>query len=158
MERWLISCLPANSRRKNWTSTSRWIDLSARFAYSLVQNGRWVRKQDPDGATCHSRQFSVGATGKSYWNLGAYHNTRRHRSGQVFKLLEEDISGFQIGDDQKIHVSCDRRLDLLDTRCIARNGTIECERTIDYGSGNLPAIDHLAKGGGIARRWYGSAN
>src|ERR1035441_280522 len=39
MERWLISCLPANSRRKNWTSTSRWIDLSARFAYSLVQNG-----------------------------------------------------------------------------------------------------------------------
>jgi hypothetical protein len=116
-----------------------------------TQVGRRLREQDAQGATRGSSQFSVGTAGENYRDFSSHHNSRRYCSGQVLKLLKENISGFQIGDQQKIRVSRDRRFDHLDPSGVARNGIIEGEWAIDDGASNLSAINHFAESGGIKR-------
>ena len=55
-------------------------------------------EQNAEGATCHARQFAVSATGENDRNPGSHHDSRGQRASQLLKLLEEYISGFQIGD------------------------------------------------------------
>jgi len=122
------------------------------------QVGCWLRKQNTEGATCHSSQLPIGATGENYWDLSSHHNSCCQRSGQVLKFLKEDISCLQIRDHQEIGVTRDLRFYLLDPCGITRNGIVKGEWTIDDGSGNLTAIGHFAKGGGVKRRWNGRIN
>jgi hypothetical protein len=66
----------------------------------LGHNRRRLREQNAEGATCHSSQFPVGAAGENDRNLGADHNSGCQCSGQILKFLKEDISSFQIGNQQ----------------------------------------------------------
>jgi hypothetical protein len=116
-------------------------EFSAHETARLPQIGRRLSEQGAKGATGHASQFSVGATGEYDRDLGSNHNSGSQCSGQVLKLLKEDVSGFKIRNHQKIRISCDRGLDLLDPRSLARYGIIECERTVDDGSGIRPCME-----------------
>ena len=66
-------------------------------------------------------------------------------------MLGEHIAGFEVRHDQDLSLSCDRRFDALDARGFGANGIVKGERPIHFTAGDLSAIGHFAKCGGIDR-------
>ncbi len=85
----------------------------------LSQFRRWLRDQNTKSTACHPGQFPVRTAGQNHWDFGSDHNACCQRSSKVLKFLEKDISGLEIGNHQKIDVSRDRRIDVLDASGIA---------------------------------------
>ena len=68
------------------------------------------------------------------------------------QILREHVAGFEVGHDQYLRLSCDRRLDALDARRLGTDGVVKGEGAIELAAGDLSAICHLAERGRVDRR------
>ena len=71
---------------------------------------------------------------------------------QEDEILGEHIAGLEIGHDQDLGASGDRRMDPFDLRCIHVDGVVECQRPVEDAAGDLPAVGHLAQRGRVDGR------
>ena len=93
----------------------------------------------------------VGAAGENDRHARAEHDAGGVRPGEKRQALGEHVAGFEIGHDQHVGASGDRRIDLLDLRGLEADRVVERERAVQHGARDLPAVRHLAQRGRLQR-------
>ena len=101
------------------------------------------------GAAGEAGFSGVGTAGEDDGNAGAEDDAGQLRATEIFKLLGEHVATFEIGNDEDIGLSSDGRVELLDAGGLFANRGIEGERPVEDAAGDLSAVGHLAKRGGL---------
>jgi hypothetical protein len=68
------------------------------------------------------------------------------------QVLGKHVPGFEIGHHEDLGTPCDLGFDALDLCRLGIDGIVAGERPIEDAAGDLPALGHLAKRGGIDGR------
>jgi hypothetical protein len=65
------------------------------------------------------------------------------------EVLGEHVARLEIGHYENLRAPSDRRFDAFDLRRLRADGVIERKRSVEYAAGDLSALGHLAKCGGL---------
>ena len=108
--------------------------------------------QHGNGARGDARALGIGAARQDDRHARAQHYAGRVGARQEGELLGKHIAGFEIGHDENIGLP----RHLGDDPFLRGGGradrVVEGERPVDQAAGDLAAVRHLAKRGGIERR------
>ena len=100
----------------------------------------------------HARPDVVGPRGQDDRHARAEHDAGGIGVGEERQVLGQHVAGFEVGHDQDLRLSGDRRIDALDARGFGADRVVEGERPIEDAARDLAAISHLAERRRLDRR------